>query len=216
LPEPFHPVANTIFRFALLGVVVLVAAVLCVGYWVVGSPYETREGNPRDQPVPFSHKHHVGGLGIDCRYCHSTVEVSSFADIPPTSICMNCHSQMWTTAPALEPVRESFRTGRSIQWTRVYELPEYVYFDHSIHVNKGIGCSSCHGRVDRMALTWQAVPLTMSWCLDCHRNPEQYVRPKSEVFSMSYAAPANQEELGKRLVKEYDIQRATNCSDCHR
>jgi hypothetical protein len=139
---------------------------------------------------------------------------SSFADISPTSICMHCHSQMWAAAPAVAGVRESYRTNLSIQWTRVYNLPQYVYFDHSIHVHKGIGCATCHGRVDRMPLTWQAPHLTMAWCLDCHRNPEKYVLPKSEVFSMSYSPPANQADLDARLVKEYKIRRLTTSCRC--
>jgi hypothetical protein len=196
--------------------VFVAAFVLWICYLVVRSPYEMMQDVPREQPVPFSHAHHVGGLGIDCRFCHASVEVSSFADIPPTSTCMHCHSQMWATAPAVAPVRESYRTGRSIQWTRVYNLPQYVYFDHSIHIHKGIGCNTCHGRVDRMPLTWQAPNLTMKWCLDCHRNPELYVRPKADVFSMSYSPPADQAALGKRLVKEYNIRSLTSCSTCHR
>jgi len=183
---------------------------------IVRSPYETRQNVPREQPVPFSHEHHAGGLGIDCRYCHQTVETTAFAGIPPTKVCMNCHSEMWAVAPAVEPVRESYRSGRSLQWTRVHDLPGFVYFDHSIHIHKGIGCSSCHGRVDKMPLTWQAEPLTMEWCLDCHRHPEQHVRPRSEVFDMSYIAPGTQAQLGARLVKEYNIHSLTSCSTCHR
>lgn len=183
---------------------------------IVRSPYQTREDLPRQQPVPFSHEHHVSGLGIDCRYCHTTVEESSFANIPATKICMNCHSQMWAVAPVLEPVRESYRSGRSIEWVRVNDLPEFVYFNHAIHVNKGFGCDTCHGRVDLMPLTWKARSLQMSWCLDCHRNPELYVRPKDRVFDMSYVPPPNQSELGKRLVREYNIQSLISCSTCHR
>jgi len=216
VPEPFHPIANTIFRLVLVGGGVLLVLVLCIGYLVVRSPYEMMQDVPREQPLQFSHEHHVGGLGIDCRYCHVSVETSSFADLPPTSICMHCHSQMWAAAPAVEPVRESYRDGRSIQWTKVYSLPDYVYFDHSIHVHKGIGCATCHGRVDRMPLTWQAPELTMAWCLECHRNPERYVRPEAEVFNMSYSPPADQAALGERLVREYHIQRLTSCSICHR
>jgi len=186
------------------------------GAMIVRSPYETRQAEPREQPVPFSHEHHVGGLGIDCRYCHTTVETSSFANLPATKICMNCHSQMWAASPALEPVRESYRTGRSLAWTRIYDLPDFVYFDHSVHVNKGIGCSECHGRVDKMPLTWQAVSLEMQWCLECHRHPEEHVRPQSEVFNMAYVHPPNQAALGRRLVQEYGIQSLTSCSNCHR
>lgn len=183
---------------------------------IVRSPYEMLQNVPREQPVPFSHEHHVGGLGIDCRYCHNTVEVSSFANIPPTKVCMNCHQEMWAASPTLEPVRESYRTGRSIEWTRVHELPEFVYFNHSVHVHAGVGCETCHGRVDRMALTYQAEPLTMEWCLDCHRHPEQYVRPRDEVFSMTYTPPPDQEALGRRLVREYHLQSLTSCTTCHR
>jgi hypothetical protein len=212
----FHPRVNTILRLALLAFVALAAFVLWGGAMIVRSPLETRQNVPREQPVPFSHEHHAGGLGIDCRYCHQTVETSAFAGIPPTKVCMNCHSEMWAVAPDLEPLRESYRTGRSIQWTRVNDLPGFVYFDHSIHIHKGIGCSSCHGAVDRMPLTWQAAPLTMEWCLDCHRHPERNVRPKSEVFNMSYIVPANQAELGARLVKEYGINSLISCYTCHR
>ena len=164
-----------------------------------------------EQPVPFSHAHHVGGLGIDCRYCHTTVETSSFANIPPTKTCMNCHSQIWSTSPTLEPVRASFRTGESIRWTRVYDLPDFVYFNHSIHVNKGVGCESCHGRVDQMPLTWQENSLQMEWCLDCHRNPRE-VSAAARVRSPPWATspPGDQEEIGRRLVKEYNIQDAAH------
>ncbi|HLI82602.1 MAG TPA: cytochrome c3 family protein [Bryobacteraceae bacterium] len=216
MPEPFRPVANTIFRLVLFGGAIAVAAILFIVFLVTRSPYETLQRVPREQPVAFSHEHHSGGLGIDCRYCHVTVEDSSFADIPPTAICMNCHSQMWAAAPDLEPVRESYRGGESIQWTRVYQLPEYVYFDHSIHIHKGIGCSTCHGRVDQMPLTWQEPPLTMGWCLNCHTNPEHYVRPESQVFNIGYQPPADQDSLGKQLVREYHIRKLTSCSICHR
>ena len=212
----FSRTANTVARFTLWGFAAAVGLVMLGGFWVVRSPYETRESEPREQPVPFSHEHHAGGLGIDCRYCHTTVEKSSFANIPATKICMNCHSQMWASSATLEPVRDSYRTGRSIAWTRIYDLPDFVYFNHSVHVNKGIGCSECHGRVDQMPLTWQAVSLEMQWCLNCHRHPEMRVRPQSEVFNMAYVHPANQAEMGRRLVQEYHIQSLTSCSNCHR
>lgn len=200
----------------LLAIVAALGFALWAGYLIVRSPYEIMQNVPREQPVPFSHEHHVGGLGIDCRYCHTTVEKSAFANIPATKICMNCHQQMWASSPMLEPVRESYRTGKSIEWTRVNDLPEFVYFNHSIHVHEGIGCATCHGRVDRMPLMWQAEPLTMEWCLDCHRHPERYVRPRAEVFNMAYRAPADQEAFGRRLVSEYHIQSLTSCSTCHR
>jgi hypothetical protein len=216
MPMYFRPWANTVLRLALLACAAFAAFAIWAGAMIVQSPHETRQDVPREQPVPFSHEHHAGGLGIDCRYCHETVETSKFAGIPATKVCMNCHSQMWAVAPALEPVRESYRTGKSIQWTRVHDLPEFVYFDHSIHVHEGIGCSECHGRVDKMPLTWQAQPLTMAWCLDCHRNPEMHVRPRDRVFDMEYEKPSDQAALGSRLVREYQIQRLTSCSTCHR
>ena len=216
MPQYFSKNANTLARFSLLFVVTIIILVAWAGAMIVRSPYETMQEVPREQPVPFSHEHHVGGLGIDCRYCHTTVETSSFANIPSTKVCMNCHSQMWATSPELEPVRESYRSGRSIAWTRVHDLPEFVYFNHSIHVNKGIGCSSCHGRVDKMPLMWQAKSLTMEWCLDCHRHPERQVRPRDKVFDMAYTPPPDQIAFGKRLVKQYHIQSLTSCSTCHR
>jgi ferredoxin len=170
----------------------------------------------REQPVPFSHKHHVSGLGIDCRYCHTSVETSSFAGIPPTATCMTCHSEIWTGSPMLEPVRASLRTNEPLRWTRVHDLPDFVYFDHSIHLAKGIGCSTCHGRVDQMPITWRENSLLMEWCLNCHRQPEQYVRPRSAVFQMDWVAPPNQLEAGRELVQTYHIRKLTDCYICHR
>lgn len=216
MPQYFSRGANSFARFTIFGIVAFVVILCWLSYLVVRSPYEMMQNVPREQPVPFSHEHHVGGLGIDCRYCHTTVENSSFANIPATKICMNCHQQMWATSPMLEPVRESYRTGKSIEWTRVNDLPDFVYFNHSIHVHHGIGCSSCHGRVDKMPLTWQAAPLTMEWCLNCHRHPEEYVRPRDQVFNMEWTQPPNQLALGAQLVKAYHIQRLTSCSTCHR
>lgn len=216
MPQLFPRTANTIASFSIWGFAGALGLLMWFGAMIVRSPYELVQQIPRQQPVPFSHEHHAGGLGIDCRYCHTTVETSSFANIPATRICMNCHQQMWASSPMLAPVRESYITGKSISWTRVHDLPDYVYFNHSIHVNKGIGCSECHGRVDRMPLTWQEAPLTMEWCLDCHRNPEQHVRPRDQVVNMAYVHPADQEALGNRLVREYRIQRLTSCSTCHR
>lgn len=212
----FPQSANTIARLTILAGLFIIAFVLWAGAMIVRSPYEMVQNVPREQPVPFSHEHHAGGLGIDCRYCHNTVEVSAFANIPPTKVCMNCHQEMWAASPTLAPVRQSYRSDRSIQWTRVYDLPQYVYFNHSVHIHSGIGCSNCHGRVDRMPLTWQAQPLTMQWCLDCHRHPERYIRPRDQVFNMSYEPPANQAELGARLVRAYHVQSLTSCSNCHR
>jgi hypothetical protein len=154
------------------------------------SPWVTRQGQRAEQPVPFSHKHHVEGLGLQCQYCHGTVEVSSYAGIPPTKTCINCHSQIWTNAALLEPVRQSWATGASIQWIKVHDLPDYVYFNHEIHVNKGIGCASCHGRVDQMPLMYMENTLQMEWCLNCHRNPAVNLRPTGEVYNMAWAGPS--------------------------
>jgi hypothetical protein len=197
-------------------VVVLAGVAFYVYTQVARSSYLTGRYLEKQQPVQFSHKHHVGDDGIDCRYCHTSVETSSFAGLPPTETCMSCHSQIWANAEVLEPVRASFRTGKSLEWTRIHDLPDFVYFNHSIHVNKGIGCSTCHGRIDRMPLTYKVNTLYMQWCIECHRAPAQFVRPRDQVFSMTYQYPENQPELGARLVKEYKIQSLTDCVTCHR
>jgi hypothetical protein len=154
------------------------------------SPWVTRQGQRAEQPVPFSHEHHVMGLGLQCQYCHTSVEKSGYAGIPPTKTCMNCHSQMWTNASLLEPVRQSWATGESIPWIRVHDLPDFVYFNHEIHVNKGIGCSTCHGRVDLMPLMYQQNTLQMEWCLNCHRDPGKNLRPTSEIYNMAWSGPS--------------------------
>ena len=182
----------------------------------VRSPYVTNVGQPVDQPVPFSHKHHVMDDGIDCRYCHTGVENAAFAGMPATQTCMNCHSEIWAQSPVLEPVRQSFATGQPIEWNRVTRLPGFVYFDHSIHVQKGVGCSTCHGQVDEMPWMYKVNTLNMNWCVNCHRNPAQFIRPKSEVFNVDYQYPANQAELGAQLVKEYHAKSLTDCVTCHR
>lgn len=198
---------------AVLGLVVTLGAAVGV---LQRSDFVTTANTNREQPVQFSHQHHVGGIGIDCRYCHSSVEVSYSAGIPPTKTCINCHSQIWSTSPYLEPVRSSFRDDKPLQWLRVHDLPDFVYFNHSIHIKKGMGCETCHGRVDKMPLMRQQNTLQMEWCLNCHRNPEQFVRPRSEVFTMGYVPAVDQRELGPQLVAEYKIQSLTNCSVCHR
>src|SRR6187401_836744 len=181
MSQIFPRSANALARSSLFGVLSLVL----VGTWLIftlmRSSWATKQNEFVEQPIQFSHAHHVGGEGIDCRYCHTSVETSSFAGIPPTKTCMNCHSQIWSNAPILEPVRTSFREDRPLRWVRVHDLPDFVYFNHSIHVKKGMGCETCHGRVDQMPLMRQVQSLQMEWCLDCHRNPEKYVRPRSEV-----------------------------------
>jgi hypothetical protein len=219
MPQVFHRSSNTLAKASIFGAVFLIAGLGWGLDQLNRSSYMTRAMESREQPVPFSHKHHVGQLGIDCRYCHTSVEQTAYAGIPPTKTCMNCHSQIWTNADMLEPVRASFRTDQSIRWVKVHDLPDFVYFNHSIHVQKGIGCASCHGRVDHMNLTWQQNSLQMEWCINCHRNPEQYIRPKDQVFNMAWTPPnGDQLALGRKLVKDYDIQvrLLTNCSTCHR
>jgi len=219
MAQIFHRSANLIARFSVLALVVLANLALAVVLLVARSPYMTNQRVTRNQPLQFSHKHHVGDDGIDCRYCHTSVESSAYAGIPPTKTCMNCHSVLFNNVAYLEPIRESYRTDESIQWVKVHRLADYVYFNHSIHINKGIGCSTCHGAVNQMPLMFQASPLNMDWCLACHRHPEENVRPRDQVFNMDWKAPANQEELGKKLVAEYKIRTVnelTSCSTCHR
>jgi hypothetical protein len=216
MAQIFHPRTNTISRVSIFGAVFILAGSLWGLALINRSDYVTWAHVAREQPVPFSHRHHAGGLGLDCRYCHTTVERSSYATIPATQICMNCHSQIWSDSATLEPVRSSFRTGESIQWIKIYDLPDFVYFNHAIHVHKGIGCATCHGRVDRMNLTWQEPSLQMEWCLNCHRHPERYVRPRDRVFDMQYEPPADQLALGEKLVAANHIVKRQDCATCHR
>ena len=228
----FHRSANVISRASIYaGIFTLAFALWACVQWQ-RSPYVTYAGVVRPQPVPFSHQHHVGGLGIDCRYCHTSVETSGFAGIPPTKTCMNCHSEIWTSAPLLEPVRESLRSGRSLEWNRVNDLPDFVYFDHSIHINKGVGCNTCHGPVDRMPLMFNFASLQMEWCIQCHRGPEKNLRPREQVFNMRYQQPTSdlpvvddghaytdQMSLGKHLAEKYHLRSVldiTSCNTCHR
>jgi len=185
---------------------------------LVRSQAVTRVGIAPDQPVPFSHQHHVAGLGIDCRYCHTAVEESASAGLPPTETCMTCHSQLWTDADLLAPVRESWARRTSLRWRRVHDLPDFAYFDHSIHVQKGVGCVECHGRVDRMPLMRQAESLRMDFCLDCHRDPAPRLRPREEVFNMGWTPPPDRRALGERLIARYgiDADGIMHCNVCHR
>jgi hypothetical protein len=232
MSQIFHRSTNTLARATIFGAIFVIAALIWVGYAIQGSSYVTLAGVRKPQPVPFSHQHHVTGLGIDCRYCHTSVETSSFAGIPPTKTCMNCHSQIWTNAKLLEPVRASYRSGESLQWTRVNALPDFVYFNHSIHVTKGVGCNTCHGPVDTMPLMYQQESLQMEWCLSCHRAPQDNLRPRDQVFNMRYQPPTSaspvildghtytdQAELGAALIKKYNVRKVvdiTTCSTCHR
>ncbi len=216
MPQIFHPSTNTFSRFSIFGAIFILAVIAWILVVLADSSYVTQVDVVRDQPVAFSHEHHVSGLGIDCRYCHTSVEDSGFAGIPPTETCMGCHSIIWNDSPKLELVRESYRTGEPLAWTRVHDVPDFVYFNHSIHVAKGVGCATCHGPVDRMPLMWRNESLYMKWCLDCHRNPEKYVRPREEVFNMEWVPPADDPHAGEKLVEQYQIEKLTNCSVCHR
>ncbi len=196
--------------------------VVAITGWIAAelfrSGYTTDVDIPVEQSVPFSHEHHVNGLGIQCGYCHTSVEKSAFAGIPPTHTCMTCHSQIWTNAPLLQPVRTSYQTSKPLEWVRVHDLPDFAYFNHSIHVNKGMACQVCHGNVNEMPLTWRTNTLHMQWCLDCHRAPEKYIRPKSEIYNFQYVPAKDQQLLGLELVRAYNVktEHLTDCSICHR
>ncbi|MGE0445595.1 MAG: cytochrome c3 family protein [Vicinamibacterales bacterium] len=216
MSQIFRRSANTLSKVSLFGVLALVGGLILLAMVIGRSSYATRQQEVVTQPIQFSHLHHVLDDGIDCRYCHTSVETSSFAGIPPTKTCMNCHSQLFSNEAILEPVRASFRDDTPLRWVRVHNLPDFVYFNHSIHVKKGVGCETCHGRVDQMPLMLQQNSLQMGWCLTCHRNPENYVRPRSEITTMGYRPPVPQSVIGPQLVKEYGIQSLTSCSTCHR
>jgi hypothetical protein len=219
MAQIFHRSTNFISRFSVFSSLFLAGLAVTGIIGAARAPYLTNQNVTRAQPIQFSHKHHVGDDGIDCRYCHTSVETSATAGIPPTKTCMNCHSVLFNTADYLEPVRESYRTDQSISWVRVHRLADYVYFNHSIHVNKGVGCSTCHGSINQMPLVFQAATLQMEWCLDCHRNPENALRPLDQVFNMTWTAPPDQAEIGKKLAAERKIRTTaelTSCSTCHR
>ncbi len=221
MAQHFHRSMNTIAKVSIFGAVFIIGFSAWLLLEVNRSSNVTNVGIALPQPVQFSHQHHVAGLGIECRYCHTSVEHSAFANIPPISTCMNCHQQIWFGAPMLEPVRASWKSGQALEWNRVHNLGDYVYFNHGVHVQKGIGCVSCHGRVDQMQLIYKDQPHTMEWCLSCHRNPAQHIRPRDQVFNMTWKPEdigETQAALGARLVKEYNIEPArklTSCSTCH-
>lgn len=218
MAQLFRPGANSIARIAIAAIFAVPIGAMLLAYAIWYSPYATNQFLTRGQVVPFSHAHHVGALGLDCRMCHTDVEHAAFAGLPATHICMTCHSQLWTNAAMLAPVRNSYTSGTPLQWMRVNRVPDYVFFDHSIHVAKGIGCSSCHGPVEKMALMREEQPLTMGWCLQCHRHPERYIRPKDKIFDMSWTPPPDQEEQGRRLLIANHVHTAQlkDCSTCHR
>ncbi|MBW3543107.1 MAG: cytochrome c family protein [Planctomycetes bacterium] len=216
MPQVFHPSMNTLSRVSIFGALAFVAAVVWLGMQIAHSAYMTEVDVVHEQPVPFSHQHHVNDCGIDCRYCHGSVEKSSTAGLPATSVCMNCHAFLWNDSPMLRPVRESLENDVPLFWSRVHDLPDFAYFDHSIHVAKGIGCAECHGQVDRMPLMRREHSLYMQWCLDCHRRPQEHVRPRDEVFNLDWERPQRFDEEAALLVEAYGIETKTSCSICHR
>src|ERR1035437_88873 len=216
MAQIFHRAANPLSKASIFGGLFIVAVLVYVFDLLYTGPYVNEESVIREQPVPFSHKHHAKELGIDCRYCHTSAESSSFAGIPSVKTCMSCHSQIWNKSPMLEPIREAYRTGEPIRWVRVNGLPDYVYFDHSIHVAKGVGCTTCHGPMGDMPLSWRQASLQMKWCLECHRKPEDFVRPRQDVFNISWRRPSDQKAQGQKLVQEYHIKKLTDCYTCHR
>jgi hypothetical protein len=216
MAQIFHRSTNTLSRVTIFGAVFFAGGLLWLLMVLMRSDYYTGAHVAVQQPVQFSHKHHAGELGIDCRYCHTSVEVSAVASVPPTKTCINCHSQIWAQSDFLEPVRASFRTDESIRWVRVHDLPDFVYFNHSIHVTKGVGCATCHGRIDEMNQVWQENSLQMEWCLDCHRHPERNLRPRDQVFNMAWTPPSDQAIQGLELKKAYDVHARVDCSTCHR
>jgi len=211
----FTPRSNHLLRTALVLGAALGVGSFCALWIYMRTPFVTNERWMVDQPVEFDHRHHVIDDGIDCLYCHGEAERSSTAGIPSTAVCMGCHNQIWPDGITLEPVRRSWASGRPIPWGRVHDLPDFVYFDHSIHLHKGIGCASCHGRVDFMARVFQSEPLTMGWCLDCHRNPLPHLRPRAAITDMSWPMPTDP-TLGSALAAEYAVNVVTTCSTCHR
>jgi hypothetical protein len=222
MPQIFHRSTNTLAKLSIFGGLFILGFAAWALAEINRSSWNTGAYVEREQPVQFSHKHHVGDDGIDCRYCHTSVETSNSAGLPPTKTCMNCHSQIYSDSPYLEPVRASWKTNKPIEWTRVHDLPDYVYFNHSIHVNKGVGCSTCHGRVDEMPLVYQFASLQMEWCLQCHREPERFLRDRKDIFNMKWRAENKTKDeiaFGLEKKKEYNVRHKAilqSCSTCHR
>lgn len=218
MSQLFPPSINIASRVVIVGMILIVAGLAGFVYLLVNSPYMSEVSVAKQQPVPFSHRQHVGELGLDCRYCHSSVTRSDFAGIPSTETCMGCHRDVAPEVPSLELVRASYENDQPVEWIRVHDLPDFVYFNHGIHVNKGIGCETCHGRVDQMPVVGKVQTLYMAWCLECHRQPEHFVRPRHEVFTMGWDPLNDQVTSGQQLIAEYGIEKAqlTDCSICHR
>lgn len=215
MPGVFRPRANAIACGIAFGLMLTVVSALAAAAVIGRSSYWTGVGRVIEQPVPFSHKHHVAGLGIDCRYCHTSVETSSYAGMPATETCMNCHSQLYTSAALLEPVRRSWAANSPVRWQRVHNVPDFVYFNHSVHVSAGVGCVNCHGRVDEMALTYKAEPLYMKDCLDCHRDPHAAMGPADKVFDLSWKPGTGSRHSASAGTGDV-LTGLTSCSACHR
>jgi len=212
MPQIFHRSTNTISKVSLFGALLFIVAVAGISWKVYRSPWMTEALVAKEQPIPFSHEHHVGALGIDCRFCHTSVEDAPFAGMPATKTCMGCHSRIWIDSPMLEPVRQSARTGEPIRWVRVHDVPDFAVFDHSAHVAGGVGCSTCHGRIDAMPLTWQTSSLHMRWCLDCHRQPQRHIRPRAQVFDMAWSPPPASDGPDAAAAPAHLM----DCNTCHR
>jgi hypothetical protein len=215
LAQLFPEWSNRLPLLLVLGLITTVGLVIG-GVWYYGSPWYTDVGYEPVQPVPYSHTLHAGKLGLDCRYCHVGVEISAVAMVPPTQTCMNCHTMIKAQSPKLAPVRASWENGTPIQWVRVHKIPDYAYFDHSMHLRAGVGCESCHGNVRLMDVVRQVQPLSMGWCLDCHRNPDAHLRPQSEVTTMGWVAPPNQAAFARTVKADLKLNPPVTCSGCHR
>ena len=226
MPQIFHRSSNSIVNVTIVGGILLVGAILTVLFTINRTPYITRKSLAAVQPIPFSHEHHVRGIGIDCRYCHASVETGAFAGIPASRTCMTCHSQIWTEAPILEPLRESFKNDKPLAWVRIHDTPDFVFFNHSIHINKGVACVTCHGPVETMPLMWRQNTLNMEWCTNCHRHPERQIGPREAVFvskdkgdEILLRLAGDKKNVGEtrlRLAKEYNVVSKMDCSTCHR
>lgn len=214
MPQIFHPSVNTISRVSVFGAVVLVIGTFGVAAVIVRSPYVTEVGVVKSQPIPFSHKHHVGDAGIDCRYCHRTVETEASAGMPTTEVCIGCHSQLWADSEMLAPVHESWKTQKPLNWVRVHDLPDFVYFHHGIHTSKGINCKACHGDVAEMPLTWRTSTLHMEWCLDCHRHPDEHIPSNGTAIALGVVS--GDSEIIAQTNHDGPQPGPTHCSACHR
>lgn len=214
MPQIFPRKANVLPALSLAGAALGgILAIFVVWYYF--SPEYTDVGYRPEQPVPYSHPLHVGQLGMDCRYCHNFVEASLHANVPPTETCMNCHAQVLPQSLRLLPVRESWATGKPVEWVNVHTLPDYARFSHAVHVNRGVGCETCHGRVDQMEIVRQVEPLSMGWCLECHRQPELYLRPSTAITKMGYVQPADFVDRNMERIRLEGINPPTDCSACH-